>query len=211
MPAIFALLVALLPLAQGAAAIGAATTPKHPAWSRRQLQGSPSCDSMPADCEQCLPFSCCADDTSCTSTTGLSCSESPLNCGHCIPYSGCSPSCDSMPADCEQCLPFSCCADDTSCTSTTGLSCSESPLNYGHCIPYSGCSVSPPSSDGGGCGGGCIGGIIGGCFVPVLLLILWMSNVFAPKCPPPCPWRKKDPPPEVTMTNIVTTTNMSPF
>ena len=161
MPAIFALLVALLPLAQGAAAIGAATTPKHPAWSRRQLQGSPSCDSMPADCEQCLPFSCCADDTSCTSTTGLSCSESPLNCGHCIPYSG--------------------------------------------------CSVSPPSSDGGGCGGGCIGGIIGGCFVPVLLLILWMSNVFAPKCPPPCPWRKKDPPPEVTMTNIVTTTNMSPF
>lgn len=35
------------------------------------------------------------------------------------------------------------------------------------------------------CGGGCIGGIIGGCFVPFLILILWMGGAFAPKCPSP--------------------------
>ena len=38
---------------------------------------------------------------------------------------------------------------------------------------------------GGGCDGGCIGGIVGGCFVPVLMLILWMSGAFAPRCNSP--------------------------
>ena len=58
---------------------------------------------------------------------------------------------------------------------------------------------------GGGCDGGCVGGIIGGCFVPSLLFILWMSNVFAPKCP--SPFAKKDEKKDaggVTMTSIET-------
>ena len=41
------------------------------------------------------------------------------------------------------------------------------------------------ASGGGGCGPGCIGGIVGGCFVPVLLVVLWLSNAFGPKCPAP--------------------------
>jgi len=41
-------------------------------------------------------------------------------------------------------------------------------------------SLPVTSSDSdSGCGGGCVGGIIGGCFVPLLLLILWLSGVFA--------------------------------
>ena len=60
----------------------------------------------------------------------------------------------------------------------------------------------PPSSSGGGdegCGGGCIGGIIGGCFVPVLMLTLWMGNVFESKgCPSPCKKAAKDVPAAAT-------------
>jgi len=41
-------------------------------------------------------------------------------------------------------------------------------------------------SHSGGCGTGCIGGIVGGSFVPVLLLILWLSGAFGKKCPSPC-------------------------
>jgi len=41
-------------------------------------------------------------------------------------------------------------------------------------------------SHSGGCGAGCIGGIVGGSFVPVLLLILWLSGAFGKKCPSPC-------------------------
>ena len=45
----------------------------------------------------------------------------------------------------------------------------------------------------GGCGGGCIGGIVGGTFVPFLMFVLWMSNVFAKQgCP--SPFAKKAPP-----------------
>ena len=33
--------------------------------------------------------------------------------------------------------------------------------------------------------GALVGGIVGGCSVPVLMLILWMAGVFAPKCPSP--------------------------
>ena len=51
--------------------------------------------------------------------------------------------------------------------------------------------------DDGGCGAGCIGGIIGGCFVPVLMLILWMSGVFGKKKSGDGP-RQGD----VTMTSI---------
>ena len=51
--------------------------------------------------------------------------------------------------------------------------------------------------------GGCIGGIIGGISVPLLMLILWLSGVFAPKCP--SPFAKKEPKDAgVTMTNIET-------
>jgi plastocyanin len=41
------------------------------------------------------------------------------------------------------------------------------------------------SSSSGGCGGGCIGGIVGGSFVPVLMLVLWLSGAFGAKCPSP--------------------------
>jgi len=51
---------------------------------------------------------------------------------------------------------------------------------------------SPPSLPGSGnsggdsgCGGGCIGGIVGGSFVPVLMLVLWLSGSFGSKCPSP--------------------------
>ena len=40
-------------------------------------------------------------------------------------------------------------------------------------------------ADGGGCGGGCVGGIVGGCFVPMLMLGLWLSGAFGPKFPSP--------------------------
>ena len=46
------------------------------------------------------------------------------------------------------------------------------------------------NDDDEGCGGGCIGGIIGGCFVPSLMFILWMGNVFE-KHGCPSPMKKK--------------------
>ena len=44
---------------------------------------------------------------------------------------------------------------------------------------------SPPEATAAGCDGGCVGAIVGGSFVPVLMVILWMGGVFAPKCPSP--------------------------
>ena len=40
-----------------------------------------------------------------------------------------------------------------------------------------------------------IGGVIGGCFVPVLVLVLWLSGAFGPKCPSPF---AKKPKPDAT-------------
>ena len=48
--------------------------------------------------------------------------------------------------------------------------------------------------------GALVGGIVGGCFVPVLMFILWMAGVFAPKCPSPLKKTPKET--TVTMTNI---------
>ena len=42
------------------------------------------------------------------------------------------------------------------------------------------------TSDGGSNVGAIVGGVVGGCFVPVLMLILWLSGAFASKgCPSP--------------------------
>jgi len=35
---------------------------------------------------------------------------------------------------------------------------------------------SSSGSSDSGCGAGCIGGIVGGCFVPILVLILWVAR-----------------------------------
>jgi hypothetical protein len=50
------------------------------------------------------------------------------------------------------------------------------------------------SNSDNGCGGGCVGGIIGGCFVPVLMLILWLSGSFAKwGCASPFAAKAKEP------------------
>lgn len=46
-------------------------------------------------------------------------------------------------------------------------------------------SPAPPVASDEGCDGGCIGAIIGGSFVPVLMLVLWFSGSFGPRCPSP--------------------------
>lgn len=52
--------------------------------------------------------------------------------------------------------------------------------------PMASAPAPPTSSTSSACDGGCIGGIVGGCFVPVLMLVLWLGGAFGPKCPSPC-------------------------
>ena len=61
----------------------------------------------------------------------------------------------------------------------------RSPLQSTVDPPPGGSRLEDASDASGGCGGGCIGGIVGGTLVPMLVLVLWMSGVFAPKCPSP--------------------------
>ena len=50
--------------------------------------------------------------------------------------------------------------------------------------------------------GAIVGGIVGGCFVPVLMLILWLSGAFAKKgCPSPFAKKAEDGI-KVEMTNV---------
>jgi len=57
----------------------------------------------------------------------------------------------------------------------------------------------PPAASG--CGGGCIGGIVGGCFVPLLMLTLWLGGAFA-RYGWPSPLKKKEAPADVVMTSL---------
>ncbi len=63
----------------------------------------------------------------------------------------------------------------------------------------------PAASDDEGCGGGCIGAIVGGSFVPVLMLLLWLSGAFGPKCPSPLAKSVSDKP--ITMSGIASESN----
>ena len=68
--------------------------------------------------------------------------------------------------------------------------------------------VSPPSA-ASGCAGGCIGGIIGGCFVPVLMLVLYLSGAFA-RYGYASPFVKKEEKPvDVVMTNVKCASNVA--
>ena len=66
-------------------------------------------------------------------------------------------------------------------------------------LPSTSSGASSPAGDDDGDDddsvGGVIGGVIGGCFVPVLVLVLWLSGAFGPKCPSPF---AKKPKPDAT-------------